>query len=525
MTVASSPDWIRTLAVWCDQWPVVAAGAGPGDLVAVIDAGVVVAVTPAAAASGVAAGQRRRQAQGCCPALDLWPLDHRVQAAAFEPVLAAVATFSPRVTMDRPGDCALATRGPSRYFGGEAAVAAGVCGAVDEVLAAHGWPGWCRVAVADGPDAARVAARWIGETDRSWCVVGAGETAAALAPLPVRAVVADAGLADLLERLGLVTVGAFAALDPADVLARFGTPGALAHAVARGRESRGAHGAPPPPELIVTTPLDPPAERADVVAFAARPLAEVFHQRLDARGATTTAVVVELETAHGEVSSRQWRHDGSVQGLVDRVRWQVDGWLAGPLVARPTAGVSHLRLFPTDVVAASGRQLGLWGGQGEADHRARRAAARVDALVGPGAVVVPQVAGGRSPAEQVVAVAVNEAAATTGGALAAPWPGAVPPPAPALVHASPQPIDVLDASGHRVGVDGRHDLSAPPACVVLGGRRQVVTAWAGPWPVDERWWDVVAHRRRARLQLVCSDGPAVLVACEGGRWWCEATYD
>jgi protein ImuB len=555
---APAPAVTRTLVVWCDQWPVVAAGVQPGDAVGIVDAGVVVAVTPAAAGLGVAPGQRRREAQGRCPSIELRPLDDRLLATAFEPVVATVSAFTPRVAMDRPGDCSLGTRGPARYFGGELALVAAVGAAVDEVLAPLGWGGWGRVVVADGPDATRVAARWLDRLDPTTfvpadaqvghdarrAVVAPGATAAALAGLPVAAVVGDPALAGLLARLGLGTVGAFAALDPGDVLARFGTPGAVAHAVARGEVGHGAPGPAPPPELMVATTIDPPAERADVVAFAARPLADEFHRRLEARGATTPVVTVELESEHGEVSWRQWRHDGTPGGLVDRVRWQVEGWLSGPTAARPTAGVLRLRLVPTDVVGASGRQLGLWGGQAEADRRALRAASRIDALVGPGTVLVPRPAGGRGPAEQVVGVPVAEAAASDapvsgggrggagGGAQRggvrsdpAPWPGAVPAPPPALVHDPPLPAEVLDATGAAVVVDGRHRLSAPPARVVVGGYASAVVAWAGPWPADERWWDAAAHRRRARLQLCREGGSPVLVAREGGRWWCEATYD
>lgn len=498
-----------------------------------VDAGVVVAVTPAAAAAGVVPGQRRREAQGRCPLIELRALDDRLLAGAFEPVVSAVSAFAPRVSMDRPGDCALGTRGPARYFGGEPALAQAVTDAVEGVLAPLGWRGWAQVVVADGDDATRVASRWLNRLDpvagthsgAGWMVVAPGATARALAPLPVAAVVDDPALAGLLVRLGLDTVGAFAALEPGDVLARFGTPGAVAHGVARGEPGHGAPGPPPPPELLVATTIEPPAERADVVAFAARSVAELFHQRLDARGATTPAVTVELESEHGEVSSRQWRHDGTPGGLVDRVRWQVEGWLSGPSAARPTAGVARLRLVPTDVVAASGRQLGLWGGQTEADGRALRAAARLDALVGPGAVVVPRVAGGRGPAEQVVGVPVAEAAADPHPRVRAPWPGAIPTPAPTLVHDPPLPAEVLDSAGASVVVDGRHRISAPPAQVVVGGAASVVVGWAGPWPADERWWDPATHRRRARLQLRREAGPAVLVAREGGRWWCEATYD
>ncbi|HET6826907.1 MAG TPA: DNA polymerase Y family protein, partial [Amnibacterium sp.] len=61
----------------------------------------------------------------------------------------------------------------------------------------------------------------------------------------------------------------------------------------------------------------------------------------------------------------------------------------------------------------------------------------------------------------------------------------------------------------------------PPA----SSRRRTVTAWAGPWPVDERWWDPVAARSVHRLQVVDDDGSAWLLCYEAGRWWAEARYD
>jgi protein ImuB len=57
-----------------------------------------------------------------------------------------------------------------------------------------------------------------------------------------------------------------------------------------------------------------------------------------------------------------------------------------------------------------------------------------------------------------------------------------------------------------------------------------VTSWAGPWPVDERWWDPATHSRVVRLQLVDVHGRAYLVAGEmshadGPRWTLEGVYD
>ena len=52
----------------------------------------------------------------------------------------------------------------------------------------------------------------------------------------------------------------------------------------------------------------------------------------------------------------------------------------------------------------------------------------------------------------------------------------------------------------------------------------LVVAWAGPWIVDERWWDLTGRRRVARLQVVCDDGAAHLVIAEHQRWWLLAAY-
>ncbi|HEY6531838.1 MAG TPA: hypothetical protein VIY72_06020, partial [Acidimicrobiales bacterium] len=108
----------------------------------------------------------------------------------------------------------------------------------------------------------------------------------------------------------------------------------------------------------------------------------------------------------------------------------------------------------------------------------------------------------------------------------APWPGRVPVPTPALVPREAHPVEVLGADGTPLGVSGRGHLSAAPARVGFGrGASVEVSAWAGPWPTDERWWDPAARRRRARLQLLLADGRAVLVHVEGGRWAIEGYYD
>jgi protein ImuB len=61
--------------------------------------------------------------------------------------------------------------------------------------------------------------------------------------------------------------------------------------------------------------------------------------------------------------------------------------------------------------------------------------------------------------------------------------------------------------------------------LVTGTDDVEVVDWAGPWPVDERWWAPAEAYRAARFQLVLDDGRAVLVALAKGRWTVEALYD
>ncbi len=79
----------------------------------------------------------------------------------------------------------------------------------------------------------------------------------------------------------------------------------------------------------------------------------------------------------------------------------------------------------------------------------------------------------------------------------------------------PAPVQVLDETGQPVVVTERGGVLRPPARLGVGDDPPVaVTSWAGPWPVDERWWDPAESTRVARLQLVDVRGRAYLVAGE-----------
>lgn len=375
----------------------------------------------------------------------------------FARVVEAVGTLSPWVTVVRPGICTVPARGPARFFGGEAAVVQLVRAAVATSPPEAPGPALTvgdsgpatgtavEVGVADGVFAAHLAARH----DR---VVPPGGTPAFLADWPLD-VLEQPELAQLLDRLGLHTLGAFAALPERHVLARLGAAGVTAHRLARG------------------------------------------------------------------------------------VSGELPGFRQPALAARMARLVAPL----PGTGGGSWRQAGFWGGRRHADQRAAAALGAVQHLLGPRAVQVAHPQGGRSPAERArLSTWAGLAPATVptppptgvgrpavGGPMpdTGPWPGRLPPPAPAVVLRHPAPVTLAGEGGQPLSVTGRGELIGNPRRLRIGeGPWAPVTAWAGPWPSWERWW-TAAEQREARLQVVTGTGLAHLLAARHDGWWLLATYD
>jgi len=439
-----------------------------------------------------------------------------------------VTGFCPDVEIVEPGVCAFGARGPARYFGGETALATRIIAALADL--------GIQVGVADGLFAALLAARHQPhgtpeqpELQDQVTIVPPGGAARFLAAQPV-SVLADQDLARLLDRLGLGTLGDFAALPARDVASRFGDTGECAHRLARGLDSRPLAAQKPPADLSVAQEFDPPEPRAEPVVFAAKALAERLHDGLAARGLTCVRVQVTATWADGRESSRRWRHDGllSAAAVAERVRWQLDGGQPTAETRQETrqetmGGIATLRLHPDQVVRATGQQLALWG-EATMSDRVARAALRVQALLGHEAVLRPVPGGGRNVDDQVTPIPFGEKREPS-LPDGRPWPGRVMGPAPGLVFPVARAAEVTDGAGNLVTVSGRCVLSGPPARLTIQNEPpRRVTGWAGPWPLSERWWDPPAARRRARFQLATDDGRAWLAVVQGGRWLVEAGY-
>ena len=540
----------RTAVLWVPDWPIVAAmqheHVEPHVPAAVHDGRRLVAVSAVARAQGVRRGMRRRHAQGTCPELVLLAEDEGRDAVLFESVAQATEQVVPGIEVARPGLLLVPADGAARYHGSAETFGAALVGAVARV--GHE----SQVGIADGLLAALLAAR-------EHAVVPPGGSPRFLAPYPVAAlthavtdprdVAATAELVDLLVRLGLRTLGALARLPAADVTARFGDLGSWAHRLVRGEDPRPPVRRRPVPDLEASHELDPPTARLDVATFAGRRVAEELHALLVARSATCARLEITAVTEHGSELTRTWRTDlGGLGGLTaaritDRIRWQLEGWLDRSSSEREGASadpergaVARLVVTAREVAAAGTEQGSLWGGASGADLRAHRALDRVQGLLGAHGVFTATLQGGRDVRDQVHLVPWGAQQQAERPAQP-PWPGRLPPPAPATVLPEPQPVVVLDAADRPVTVDERWTLSADPVRVRWAGvphrdparavspREGRVASWAGPGPLAQRGW-AADGRTVVHVQAVLDDG-AVLLAWDASQrtWLCEARYD
>ena len=502
----------RCLVLWCPDWPVRAAAEEAaidfGLPIALVEHGMVHACSPAARAAGVQRGLKVREAQSRCAALVVLPLEPAVDARRFEPVLAALESGIPTVQVVRPGLIVIRTAGPARFFGGEESAA----GEALHLLAEAGAEG-ARAGVADGPFTAEQAARAADPI----LVVPPGASAGFLAPLPVT-VLGLPALAGLLARLGVRTLGGLAALPEGSVRDRFGPEGEIAHRIAAGLDPRRVIPREVPDDRDRRQAFEPPLERIDQIAFALKRTAEGFIADLAGDLLVCTALTVELVADDGRHHRRTWLHPRSFTPLdvIDRVRWQ----LAAAELAAP---VVEVVLHPEAVDEAAHHEQGLWGGG--PDERIHHALSRVQSLLGHEAVVTPILSGGRLTADRTATAPWGEQRAPR-RSPDAPWPGRLPGFSPTAVLAERPRVVVQDPAGRDVAVDERGAISGPPAVLVTPGRPATrVEAWAGPWPIEERWWDAAASVRLQRMQVTCSDGTAWLLAHDATGWWAEAKYD
>jgi protein ImuB len=258
-------------------------------------------VSPAAEAFGVVPGMRTGEALARCPELRLVPPDPDGVRSLWRRALDRLERIGAACESDREGEAFFEADGLRGIHGG------GLDGVLAAARTAVGRG--ARLGCAPGRFSAYAAAlrarprrpggrpggaggglRAVGGTGirsggsapaasagpRGSVTVPAGAVAAFLAPLPVGLLRSRAGLEhlpELLERLGIRTLGQLSALPAAAVAERFGHPGLLARDLAQGRDT----------PLEPRRPPEPVKERLDLPEAASGPQLERALELLVAR--------------------------------------------------------------------------------------------------------------------------------------------------------------------------------------------------------------------------------------------------
>ncbi len=458
----------------------------------------------------------------------------------FERVVRAVSAISPLIEVQEPGVMLLSARAPARYFGGEESVAQhlqGVCSA--EVIPSG-------IGIASSRFAALTAAH-LSVSRGQPCIIQHDITQDFLNAVSVGAL-HDLGnissdMVSLLRRLGLSRCGAVRDIGESALIDRFGVEGRSVWQLVSGEDVQLFSPDAPPSDFARTIDFESPLSTASHVVAAAHDTIINVIGAISHQGQRCIRLLVECETDHAETSSRVWGEPRGFSGaaVMQRLMYQLDGWLVNDqsVPDAPTSGIVRVRLVPLDCCDAVATQQVLWGGYEDNIERAIRAVTMACAVDASVVATVPQWEGGRDIARvysQVPFSAVNisdthdaQQRVTTGRGVARQWSGAVPTPSPACVFHEPHRAVVVDADGEPVLVTGRHELTGVPARVDVNGYCYQVESIAGPWPVEERWWDTRRRRRHVRLQMLVRNQRnalrVLLLALENSEWSVVARYD
>ncbi|HKT81522.1 MAG TPA: hypothetical protein VJP86_14950 [Vicinamibacterales bacterium] len=205
--------------------------------------------------------------------------------------------FSPRIEMPGASVVMLDVSGLERLLGPPQEIADALSAVLGKTSA-----GPSTIAIA----ASRIAAQLLAIASNGCLVVPPGEEAAALAPLPLDTLAhlgAPPDLLKIVERWGITTLGAFAALPPSQLSGRIGQHGLLWQHAARGESTRPLVPALPEDRFEAMLDLEWPVEGIEPLAFVLGRLLDPLCARLELRDRAAAVLEVRLRLA----ASREWR--------------------------------------------------------------------------------------------------------------------------------------------------------------------------------------------------------------------------
>ena len=416
-----------------------------------------------------------KEARRIVPGLVTVPEDPAADRALVARLLDLCRLTAPAVSRDGPLGFALDVTGAARVHGGEAALAAAVVGRFAALGVAVRW------ALADTPGLAWACALFGGGG-----IVGPGEGAAVLAPLPVEALRLSEGDAADLRALGFRRVGPLLARVRALSPTLEGRLGARLDAVL-GVAAVALRAQPARVRYLAERTLAQPIVGAPSVLAWTRRLLEALEPQLLAHGRGARALDLTLTRVDGErrvhhVRTRRPQTDPAAlarlfEGPLEALARPADE--AGPAAGSEIEALRLEARLTSPLRAATGDLLG--GG----DTDARRFDALVESLsarLGEGVVEAPRRDPSTLKPEREVRLAPLAASARRPGAARSPPPA---PPAPAWGDAVLRPLRLFDPP-EPATVLGEAD-ERPPFTFSWRRRRRRVVRAEGPERFEPEW--------------------------------------
>ncbi|WP_422109807.1 Y-family DNA polymerase [Bradyrhizobium elkanii] len=424
------------------------------------------AVDEAAMRAGLSIGLPLANARAICPELTVYDADPAADLKTLNDIADWCDRFTPLVALDPPYGLFLDITGCAHLFGGERAL-------LQIVINALNRRGFAVSAAISGTS---IAARTLTRT-ASGRIVADGEEAAAVSPLPVSALGADAAVTTGLRRAGLKTIGDVASRAPHEISARFGAAFTtlLGHALGQGDAPISPR--KPLPDYIVEKRFPEPVATDTVIALTLSSLAKMLVAAMDKQGKGARQLEASFFRTDGAVRAIMVETGRPVTRpeMIDRLfRERLDA-LNDPL--DPGFGFDLIRLAAgrTEIVVQQQRDLDA------TIHDNDELSALIDriaARIGGKRVVVHLPLESHIPERSALALPAQHHLA---GAGAAAWPERVagePPLRPLRLFERPEPIKVPFATVP----DG------PPHQFTWRRAQHDVVRVEGPERIAMEWW-------------------------------------
>lgn len=447
--------------------------------------------------------------------------------------------------IDERGAYFFPVRGPAKYFGGEQTLAHHVYKEISCALPTL----QCGVGIGDSRLIARLAA--ISSCGIRAPVVTPIATGKSLvAGLSVSALHEHCGidndLVSLFRRLGLYRFSDLADIGETALIDRFGAIGKNIYRLAVGDEVEFFSPVDAGNPVVVLCDLDNQSQHnlneafndVRIVMSMLKSSIYEFINTLRWNGMECLRMRICCETEDGSVNDRIWYNSDGFDAVSvhERLQWQITHWINNVQESDNTVScIAKVSLEALNCRTFQAQQDTLWGGRSETTEQVVRSLSRVAAIDDAILITVPQWRGGRDVGTFIArtweTVDLFDDNQSMQRVQKKHWNGAMPAPRPIRLCETPQHVEVFDALLNPVVVTARHELSHMPATVIdQHGHRWDVLTWAGPWPIEERWWDSQRRKRHARVQVLVQkhgsvdQGQVWLLSTQSRQWYIVGLY-